>query len=85
MAAMTLHPQIQRRAQAELDVVIGPNRLPTLEDKPLLPYTTALIKECFRWRNVTPLGFPHIACEDGEYQGFFIPKGSTLLPIVSRV
>ena len=82
---MTLHPHIQKRAQAELDAVVGSNRLPTLDDQHLLPYTAALAKECFRWRNVLPLGFPHIVCEDDEYKGYFIPKGSTILPITSRV
>ena len=85
MAAMASHPQVQRRAQAEIDAIVGPNRLPTLDDKPLLPYTAALIKECLRWRNVTPLGFPHTVREDDEYKGYFIPKGSTILPITWQV
>ena len=54
-------------------------------DVPLLPYTTALVKECLRWRNVTPLGFPHTVREDDEYKGYFIPKGSTILPITWQV
>ena len=83
MAAMASYPHVQKRAQAELDAVIGSNRLATLDDKPLLPYTVALVKECLRWRNVTPLGFPHTARQDDEYEGYLIPKGSTILPIVS--
>ena len=82
MAAMASHPDAQRRAQAEIDAVVGSKRLPTLDDMPLLPYTTALVKECLRWRNVTPLGFPHTVREDDEYKpGYFIPKGSAVLPI----
>jgi cytochrome P450 len=53
---MTLHPDAQRKAQAELDVVIGSDSLPTLEDRSRLPYVNALVKEVFRWQPVTPLG-----------------------------
>ncbi|KAH7889031.1 cytochrome P450 [Phlebopus sp. FC_14] len=35
--AMTIHPDIQRRAQAELDAVIGTGRLPTFDDRDSLP------------------------------------------------
>ena len=81
MAVMASYPHIQRRAQDELDAVIGSSRLATLDDKPLLPYTTALLRECLRWRNVSPLGFVHTVREDDEYKGYFIPKGASMLPI----
>ncbi|KAG1749193.1 cytochrome P450 [Suillus lakei] len=35
---MVLYPNVQRRAQAEIDSVIGANHLPTFEDRALLPY-----------------------------------------------
>ena len=50
------HPETQRKAQAEIDRVIGNDRLPTLADMPNLPYTRALVKEVFRWNPVIPLG-----------------------------
>ena len=53
---LTLFPQVQRRAQAELDVVVGRDRLPTLDDKQRLPYIEALCKELMRWQMVTPIG-----------------------------
>jgi cytochrome P450 len=53
---LVLFPQVQRRAQAELDAVIGRDRLPTLDDKPRLPYIEALCKELVRWNMVTPIG-----------------------------
>jgi hypothetical protein len=53
---LVLFPQVQRRAQAELDVVIGRDRLPTLDDRPRLPYIEALCKELMRWNMVTPIG-----------------------------
>jgi cytochrome P450 len=54
--ALALFPQVQRRAQAELDAVIGRDRLPTFDDRTRLPYIEALCKELMRWQMVTPLG-----------------------------
>ena len=54
--ALVLFPQVQRRAQEELDVVIGRDRLPTFDDRPRLPYVEALCKELMRWQMVTPMG-----------------------------
>ena len=57
--ALVLFPQVQNRAQAELDAVIGRDRLPTFDDRPRLPYIEALCKELTRWQMVTPTGsFP---------------------------
>jgi cytochrome P450 len=54
--ALVLFPQVQRRAQAELDVVVGRDQLPTFDDRPRLPYIEALCKELMRWQMVTPIG-----------------------------
>lgn len=54
--AMVLFPEAQRKAQAEIDRVIGPNRLPTLADREDLPYVDALVKEVYRFNPVAPLG-----------------------------
>jgi hypothetical protein len=57
--ALVLYPQVQRRAQAELDAVIGRDRLPTFDDKPHLPYIEAFCKELLRWKMPLPLGTIH--------------------------
>jgi Cytochrome P450 len=54
--ALVLFPHAQKRAQAELDVVVGRDRLPTFNDRPRLPYIEAFCKEMMRWLMVTPLG-----------------------------
>ncbi|KAF9649833.1 cytochrome P450 [Thelephora ganbajun] len=76
--AMMMYPEAQRKAQAEIDNVIGGDRFPTLADQSSLPYVDALAKEVFRWNPVGPLGIPHIATEDDVYEGYFIPKGSSV-------
>lgn len=55
---MTLYPDIQRRAQAEVDSVIGTSwqRLPSFEDRPKLPYVEAIVLELLRWNPAVPLG-----------------------------
>ena len=52
---MMLYPEVQKRAQDELDAVVGRERLPTFADMPRLPYICAVIKEVIRWRPPTPL------------------------------
>jgi cytochrome P450 len=54
--AMSLYPDIQKRAQDEVDSVTGRERLPTLEDRLNLPFVDAVCKEVLRWRPVTPVG-----------------------------
>jgi cytochrome P450 len=78
--AMTLYPEIQRKAQEEIDRVIGPSRLPGFEDRPHLPYIDAIVKEVLRWHPVAPMGIPHMTTEDDVYEGYLIPKGAYLLP-----
>ncbi|KAI9507962.1 cytochrome P450 [Russula earlei] len=49
------------QVQAELDAVVGRDRLPTFADAPHLPYLGAVVKEVLRWRPVLPLGVSHAA------------------------
>ncbi|TFK31155.1 cytochrome P450, partial [Crucibulum laeve] len=55
---MILYPEVQKRAQAEVDSVTS-GRLPTLDDLAALPYIMAMVKEIIRWAPVAPLGIPH--------------------------
>lgn len=54
--AMSVYPAVQKRAQAELDAIVGPDRLPTYADLAQLPYFNALYLEVLRWNPVVPLG-----------------------------
>ncbi|KAK7695653.1 hypothetical protein QCA50_000289 [Cerrena zonata] len=77
--AMTLHPEWQRKAQKELDEVVGVDRLPTLSDRENLPYVEALMKEVLRFNPVANLGVPHCTREDDTYAGYYIPKGTVVI------
>ncbi|KIJ64539.1 hypothetical protein HYDPIDRAFT_111874 [Hydnomerulius pinastri MD-312] len=76
---MQRHPEVQVRAQAEIDKVVGTQRLPTFDDKPALPYVEAVLRETMRWHPVTPVGVPHATSEDDVYEGYYIPKGATVM------
>ncbi|EPT03915.1 hypothetical protein FOMPIDRAFT_1028250 [Fomitopsis schrenkii] len=80
--AATVYPDMFRRCQAEIDRVVGPDRLPTFADRPLLPYLDWVVWECLRWNPVAPLGVAHSVTEDDVYEGYRIPKGTTVLPNV---
>lgn len=54
--AMTLFPEVQKHAQAEIDRVVGSERMPEFADQDNLPYITAVMKEVLRWAAPTPLG-----------------------------
>ena len=77
---MAMYPDVQKKAQTELDRVVGSGRLPDFNDRPNLPYIEAVVKECLRWHNVATLGVPHLSSEDIELKGYLIPKGSSLIP-----
>ena len=57
---MACYPEMQKKAQAEIDAVVGPNRLPDFHDRPSLPYINAVVKETSRWNLVAPLGRPFV-------------------------
>ena len=63
---MALNPEIQKKAQAELDAVVGRNRLPDFDDQQNLVYVKALMKEALRWQVVTPFSVPHMTTHDDE-------------------
>lgn len=46
--AMLLYPETMHKAQDELDIVVGSDRLPGFGDHDSLPYVQALIKETIR-------------------------------------
>jgi len=78
--AMLLNPEVVKKAQMEIDSVIGPDRLPNFEDRSRLPYINAIVQETMRWHPITPMGLPHVSTQDDIYKGFLIPKGSIVLP-----
>jgi cytochrome P450 len=82
---MVVFPSIQRKAQTELDEVVGRGQLPRFADSARLPYIHAIVKETLRWRPVVPMALPHRVTEDDRYGGYHIPKGAICIPNVWQV
>ena len=76
---MTLFPEFQRKAQAEIDRIVGNGRLPDFRDRESLVYVEAIIREVQRWQPVAPVTVRYIHSDD-EYRGYRIPKDSTIIP-----
>ncbi|KAJ4485414.1 cytochrome P450 [Lentinula aciculospora] len=87
LLAMMCFPETQQEAQEELDCVVGRERLPDYNDldESLLPYVSAIVIECFRWQPIVPLAFPHQSVAEDTYKGYYIPKGSIVVPNVWRI
>ncbi|EIW84460.1 cytochrome P450 [Coniophora puteana RWD-64-598 SS2] len=82
MLAMTLFPEAQRRAQEEIDRVVGPDRLPDYEDRASLTYLEAVYRETLRWKPTGAQGIAHAAVNEDIYKGYYIPKGCVVIPNV---
>lgn len=76
---MVANPEIQAKAQAQIDSVVPEDRSPNWQDYANLPYVAQCVKESMRWRPVTPLAFPHALSEDDWVDGMFLPKGTTII------
>ncbi|KAH9172258.1 cytochrome P450, partial [Lactarius sanguifluus] len=86
LLALLVHPEVQVRAHAELDEVVGYTRPPIFADLPSLPYIRAMVKEALRWSPTIPFSVPHAVSADGDwYEGMFIPKGTIVLPNVNLI
>jgi len=80
--AMLVHPEVQTRAQQELDDILAMDRLPTFADRSKLPFIDCVVWECLRWNPVLPMGLARLVTSDDEYNGYFIPNGTSILPNV---
>ncbi|KAJ7202634.1 cytochrome P450 [Mycena pura] len=77
--AMTMYPEVQSRAQAEVDKVGTDGRLPQLSDRPNLPYVECVMQEVKRWNPVGPLGIPHMSTKDDVYRDYHLPAGTIIM------
>lgn len=77
--AMLLYPNVQKKAQKELDDVLGGGKWPSFDDRKNLPYIEALCKEILRWHPTVPISPPHTIKEDDIIGEYFIPKDTIVI------
>ncbi|XP_074961060.1 cytochrome P450 2K4-like [Phalacrocorax aristotelis] len=80
---MMKYPEIQRKIQEEMNHVIEPGELPKLEDRKKMPYTDAVIHEIQRFANIVPMGVSRSTPTDVNFQGYVIPKGTEIIPLLT--
>ncbi|KAI5121129.1 hypothetical protein M0805_002801 [Coniferiporia weirii] len=76
---MTLHPEVVKKAQGDIDNAVGTARLPVLEDRSNLPYIDRIIKELYRINPPAPLGMPHMSTQEDRYRSWTIPNKTTVI------
>src|SRR6218665_3945059 len=75
MVELVNHQEILKRFQKEIDEIVPRDRLPSLDDKPRLPYADAVMLEVLRRHILAPFFVPHSAIEDTKLLGYDIPRG----------
>ncbi|NWI26647.1 CP2K6 protein, partial [Sula dactylatra] len=81
---MMKYPEIQKRVQEEIEQVIG-SKPPRIEHRTQMPYTDAVVHEIQRFANILPLNLPHETTADVTLKGYFIPKGTYIVPLLASV
>ncbi len=82
--AMVRYPEVYRKAQHELDSVIGDHRLPDFDDRGSLPYLECIMKEVYRCVTVILWEYPvAYSALDGRW-GATVPLGNISMPSFSN-
>ncbi|XP_068136124.1 cytochrome P450 2K4-like [Hyperolius riggenbachi] len=81
---MIKHPEIQEKVQDEIERVIGTLQ-PKYSHRSEMPYTNAVLHEIQRFANILPMSLPHETAKDVEFMGYFIPKGTHVVPLLASV
>ncbi|XP_021359201.1 cytochrome P450 2E1-like [Mizuhopecten yessoensis] len=82
---LTQYPDVQSRLQQEVDQALPAGTLPSMADKQAMPYVEAFVMELLRHSDVAPVGLLHTVNCDTYLDGYFIPKGTTIIPNIDSV
>ncbi|XP_063771197.1 cytochrome P450 2K1-like [Pseudophryne corroboree] len=81
---MTKYPEVQDKVHKEIERVIGTLQ-PKYDHRHQMPYTNAVIHEIQRFANIVPMNLPHQTTKDVTFMGYFLPKGTYIIPLLTSV
>ncbi|XP_056418992.1 cytochrome P450 2C5-like [Hyla sarda] len=81
---MMKYPEVQKNVRKEIKEIIG-SAEPQMVHRPQMPYTDAVIHEIQRFANVVPTNVAHMTTQDVTLKGFFLPKGTYIIPSLTSV
>ncbi|XP_062976492.1 cytochrome P450 2F2-like isoform X2 [Elgaria multicarinata webbii] len=85
LVVMAKLPHIQAKVQKEIEAVVGPNRVPVMEDRERMPFTDAVIHETQRYQKASLETLPHAVTHHIEFRNYTIPKGIAIIPLTPSV
>nr|XP_033791784.1 cytochrome P450 2K6-like [Geotrypetes seraphini] len=81
---MMKYPEIQEKIQEEIERVMGSSQ-PRIEHRRHMPYSDAVIHEIQRFADILPMNLPHETTTDINFKGYFLPKGTYIIPLLASV
>ncbi|XP_063775288.1 cytochrome P450 2K1-like [Pseudophryne corroboree] len=81
---MVKYPKIQEKVQEEISRVFG-SAQPLYSHRGQMPFTYAVIHEIQRYSDIVPLSLARETSTDVTFKGYFIPKGTYIIPLLSSV
>nr|XP_033791787.1 cytochrome P450 2K6-like [Geotrypetes seraphini] len=81
---MMKYPEIQEKVQKEIERVMGSSK-PQIDHRRHMPYTDAVIHEIQRFADIVPMNIPHETTKDVNFKGYFLPKGTYIVPLLTSV
>ena len=84
LLCMVTYPEIQKRAQSEIDTVVGKDGVVRGADRSKLPYIQAILLEVTRIHTIVPI-IPHVTTSDTSLNGHHIPKGAIVIANIRSI
>ncbi|KAM3931024.1 cytochrome P450 2K1-like [Leptodactylus fuscus] len=81
---MMKYPKIQEKVQEEISRVVG-SAQPLYSHRGQMPFTNAVIHEIQRFGDIAPLNLGRETTKDVTFKGYFIPKGTFIIPLLTSV